>query len=1192
MGLVFTQEQQQVIDLRNCNILVSAAAGSGKTAVLVERIIQRLTKEEPRLDVDQLLIVTFTEAAASEMKERIQVAIEKALEEQPDNVHLQRQATLIHQAQITTIHTFCLSVIREYFHTIDLDPGFRVAEPGELELFKRDVLENVLETAYENATPEFVEFVESFAFGKNDRILETLILQLHEFAESYPNPSKWLDSCIQQYKIATPEELEQRSFVQEIVAEMTGIFEDMRQQIAYAIEICESEEGPFAYIDALQEDLSILEALTELKQFDAIGELIRKVQWKALGRHRKTDIVSLEKTQQVRTIRDEMKNAIKMVQEQYCLEPLVVVHQEMQQAGEHVKVLVDLVQMFSKAFTEEKRKKNIIDFEDMEHYALAILTEEKDGQLIPSEVAERYQNHFAEVMIDEYQDSNFLQEAIMTSVSKVSQGRYNMFMVGDVKQSIYSFRLARPELFMEKFHTYSMEEGERRRIDLHKNFRSRKEVLESANFVFEQIMTPSLGGILYDDKASLYVGTNYEKLPDKETELLILDMPKSRSADRMEEEAILIANRIQKLKDSHMVLDKHTGTYRKVCYSDIVILTRSPKGWNEMLSRVLNTAGIPTYTGSEEGYFQTMEIQLMMNYLKILDNPRQDIPFASVLTSVFVGLNTEELAQIQTNQRGICLYESVLNYLEQGTNTILKEKLEIFLRQYKHFREQVPYTAIHVLLCQLLEESGFGDYAAALPAGQQRAANLEMLVEKAIAFEGTSYKGLFNFVRYIEQLEKYEVDYGEANIIDEQMDAVTLMSIHKSKGLEFPIVFVAGLGKEFNTQDLRKTMQFHSELGIGIDCIDSQMRTKTPTLLKKVISQKNKKESMAEELRVLYVAMTRAKEKLILTAGVSNLEKRFQTLQALKGHDEKQLPYYNLIRAKDFLDWILSSVCRTPEEELPIKVQIVDPITLVQKEVEKVQTQFLTQHILEQWDTEQTYHSEIKAQIEAQFCYEYPCQWGQSMKQKLSVSELKKRIFAEEDGEELFREEEAIPLLPKFLQDGSELTGASKGTAYHKFLEVLDFAKEYDADSLKTAITESQNKGFLTDEMAACIRVKDILAFLRSDIGKRMQKAKQKGTLLSEQPFVLGVEARNIYKESESNELILVQGIIDVYFEEAGELVVLDYKTDRVQCGEELIQRYHAQLEYYVEALQRLTGKRVKEKKIYSFALLEEIEVL
>ena len=1200
MGINFTEEQQQVIRLRGSNILVAAAAGSGKTAVLVERIITRLTKDVPPLDVDQLLIVTFTEAAASEMKERIHLAIEKALEEQPDNEHLQRQATLIHQAKITTMHKFCLSVIREHFHTIGLDPGFRVAEEGEIKLLKRDVLEAVLEEAYEEATPEFLSFVESFAAGKDDKGLEDLILQLQDFAESYPNPREWLDACVEQYEVHSLEELEEKCYIKEVVA-------DLKEQARFGIRICQSEDGPLAYEDALKFDYDFLESLEQTERFSLMYQKLQGVQWAKLGRNGKN--VLEEKMNQVKSIRKEIKDLVSDVTERYFFEDMTEIQKDMGAAKQHVCVLTYLVKRFHEVFLLEKRKKNLIDFGDMEHYALQILTREENGALVPSEVAEGYQKKFEEIMIDEYQDSNYLQEAIMTSVSRILQGTYNIFMVGDVKQSIYRFRLSRPELFMEKFHSYRIGEGKQQRIDLYQNFRSRREVLDSTNFVFEQIMTPDFGGMEYDERAALHVGAVYEERPGNETELLIADLPDFKSDERMELEAELIVKKIQDIKKHHQVFDKDTGTYRNVKNSDIVILTRSPKSWNAVLSKVLEEAGIPSYTGSGEGYFQTQEIRLLLNYLRILDNPRQDLAFASILTSMFTGLDTEEMALLRSETTKRSLYECVLQYREDGLNEVLKGKLTKFLGLFEDFRKRVPYTAIDTLLWQIMEESGYGIYVSALPGGAQRSANVEMLLEKAVAFEGTSYKGLFNFVRYIEQLEKYEIDYGEADILDEKMDVVRLMSIHKSKGLEFPIVFVAGLGKQFNMQDQKSSVLIHPEWGIGIDCIDPSLRTKVPTILKEAIRHKTLREMLAEEVRILYVAMTRAKEKLILTAGISDLEKRMLSLMRLQYRQETQLPYYTLVQGKTFLDWIFPALCRNKcceklleeyqmpvnfrhdlyQKDLPIVVKRSTFENLMFAEAEAEAQEYFTREILSQWNTNMTYDEGMREQIELQFGYAYPYQKEQSMKQKLSVSELKKRLYEEMEGELAFEEEPVIPLLPKFLQEEETLRGASRGSAYHKFLELLDFTKDYDMESLKEELVCKQEQGLLTKEMAACIRSRDILSFLQSEIGRRVQSASRNGRCHMEQPFVLGLTARDVYPEQASEETILVQGIIDLYLEEDDGLVILDYKTDRVSEPEELTKRYQTQLHYYAKALERITGKTVKERIIYSFALGIEI---
>ena len=1210
MGVTFTKEQQQVINLRGRNILVSAAAGSGKTAVLVERIITRLTKDTPPIDVDQLLVVTFTEAAASEMKERIHDAIEQALQKDPENVHLQRQATLIHQAKITTIHQFCLSVIRDYFYTIDLDPGFRVGEEGELKLLKRDVVEAVLEAAYEEGTDEFHRFVESFASGKDDRKLEDLLLQLYEFSRSYPNPKSWLEEAVKQYDIRSMEELEGKPFIRDAMGEVRKVLCDIQGLLERGIAICEEEDGPKVYRDTLLDDILQMKGPLEAQTFTEMQQAISQVQWVRLATNR-DKTVSEYKASQVKNIRENVKGLMKTLAEQFCFEDAKQMQEDMLGARGHMETLTGLVQAFADAFGEEKRRKNLIDFNDMEQYALQILTREEEGIFVPSEAAESYQQKFEEIMIDEYQDSNLVQEAILTSVSGLSKGIHNIFMVGDVKQSIYRFRLSRPELFMEKYGTYTLEDSQKQRIDLHKNFRSRREVLDSTNYVFEQIMIPEFGGIAYDERAALYVGADYEEKPGNETEVLLVEAPETKAEQRMELEAEVIAQRIKELMKSHTVYDKKSGKYRPLRLGDIVILSRSLKGWTNVCSEVLGREGIATYTSSNEGYFQTQEIELLLCYLKILDNPRQDIPFAAVLSSMFGEVSSEELAILRSESPKGTLYESVLRYIEHGQDEKLQGKLVLFMEQYERFRSRVPYLAIHTLLWQLLDDTGFGDYAAALPGGAQRSANLDMLLQKAVTFESTSYKGLFHFVRYIEQLQKYEVDYGEASLVDEKTDVVNLMSIHKSKGLEFPIVFVAGLGKQFNMQDTRSMVVIHPELGIGIDLVDLTLRTKVPTLLKKIIQQKLQRESTAEELRVLYVAMTRAKEKLILTGTTPDLAKELKSLSVLGKQEEVALPYYLLTGANKYLDWILGALyrnqcladileqCDMPAPyqnsryfgETDIRVRKVTIDELACQQCVEEMKDAITKQMLDTWDTHRIYHQAAKEQIEEQFAYTYPYDAGQNMKQKLSVSDLKKRVQMEEDVEFVYPEEEVMPLLPKFLQDETQLTGASRGTAYHKVLEVLDFSKEYDEVTLKEELERKVAEGVLTEEMLSCIRPYDILQFLQSDIGRRLQKASRAGTYFAEQPFVLGVEAREIYPEVDSEELLLVQGIIDVYFEEEGELIVLDYKTDKVSEAGQLTQRYHTQLDYYARALERLTGKRVKQKMIYSFALQAEVEV-
>lgn len=1237
MSVKWTEEQQKVIDLRDRNILVSAAAGSGKTAVLVERIISRITDENDPADVDRLLVVTYTEAAAAEMKERIGAAIEKKLEEQPGNVNLEQQSTLIHNASIMTIHSFCLSVIRDHFHVIGIDPAFRIAEEGELRLLMQDVLEELIENFYAEGSEAFLNFVDQYGTGRNDQKIEELILQLYEYSRSYPQPEKWLKECVDNYEI-DPEKMEEADVVQEAKARVRQNLTDVKGLVQQAIEVCELPAGPYMYGEMLDSDLVQIEQLEKAETFCQQEQIVSDFTWKRLS-GKKDPTVDPELKEKAQGLRKQAKKLIEDLKANYFYAPVDEWIRDMQEAQKAMKMLVLLVQAFAEAFSEKKRQRNLLDFSDMEQFALRILTEEKEGKLVPSAVAQEYQERFEEVMIDEYQDSNLVQETILTSVSRESAGQNNLFMVGDVKQSIYRFRLSRPELFMGKYNSYSTQESSRQRIDLDRNFRSRGEVLDSTNYIFRKLMRKEFGEIIYDDKAALHLGASFPELPDEnvftdQTELLLYNQTGLRSSEAREEEARMIAQRMKELLSTGVVLDKGTGEYRPVHYRDMVILTRSLQGWAEVFASILAEEGIPAYSVSREGYFETYEVSVLLDYLKVLDNARQDLPLTAVLTSPFAGLTAAELSVIRLAYPNQLFYEAVEGFCSLSSEEIpetvdkkqaiqVQEKLRKFFVVLDHFREILPYTAIHDLLAEIIDKTGYRLFISAMPGGAQRQANVEMLVEKARAFEGTSYKGLFNFVRYIEQLKKYDVDYGEASIIDEQDDTVRIMSIHKSKGLEFPIVFVAGTGKQFNTQDLKGSIVIHPRNGVGIDVVDLEMRTKAPTFLKKMIQEKTKLENLAEELRVLYVAMTRAKEKLILTGSLKMGEDGLEPYVNHMTDRKSPLSLYQLESANRYLDWILPAllqaedlkredglcgILKTESEEvqqLPIQVRIFDAGEMDFTEDAQRQAEIIAREVLEHWDTSKVYLPGAEEKLEQQMNFLYPYKEEGKMKLKFTVSELKKReSLREEAGEELIQEPEIVPLLPHFMEEQKEgLTGASRGSAYHKFLELHDFSKEYTEELLKEEIERFYQAGRLSKEMADCIRMKDILAFLNSESGRRMTQAAGNGKLRKEQPFVLGVAASEIYPEiyqdiqkrsqeadeNRKEETILIQGIIDVWFEEEDGLVLLDYKTDRVRNASQLKELYHAQLDYYAQALEQLLEKPVKEKIIYSFALKEEI---
>lgn len=1225
MAVSWTKEQQQVISLRNRNILVSAAAGSGKTAVLVERILTLITDTEHPTDIDSLLIVTFTRAAAAEMKERIRAAVEKRLEQDPDNEHLQRQSTLIHHAQINTIDGFCAHILRNYFHMIDLDPAYRTAEDGELKLLKHDVMEEVLEAAYAKNDEQFLNFVECYAAGKNDNELEKQVLKLFEYSMSYPWPKQWLEGCKQFYQMETCEELKEAPWMKLALEDTGKLLKDARGSILQLLEICDRSDGPYMYRDALESDLRILDNLQNAKEYDEYAALLESVKYARLSGKKDAGVSETAK-KQVQEGRKEFKALLGDLKDSYFYAALDEILESIQKCREPVCALIDLTIAFLDAFAEKKREKNLVDFADMEHFALDILVRNEDGQLVYSQAAEDFADQFSEIFIDEYQDSNLVQETILTAVSRIRREQYNLFMVGDVKQSIYRFRLARPELFMEKFHSYTLTDSSNQRIDLHKNFRSRSQVLSVVNYIFYQIMGEDLGKVEYDNEAALYPGASFPEGNSEEfaaTELLLVDtdselLEEIKGAQTSRElEALAVAERIQNIVGKELVLDRETGEYRPARYGDIVILLRTMAGWSETFGEVLGGQGIPTYSASKTGYFSALEVVTVLNYLHILDNPRQDIPFAAVLHSPVVGCSPEEMAMLRTasedKKSGADYYSCVMDYLQNGDSKELQEKLKCFWKDYEELRSLVPYTPIHELILKLLEKTHYADYAAAMPAGEQREANLNMLVERAMEFEKTSYRGLFNFIRYIEHMQKYDVDYGEVNLSGGD-NVVQLMSIHKSKGLEFPIVFLSGMSKQFNQQDINAGLVIHQDLGIGADCIDPKLRIRFPTVMKQVLRRQLKQENQGEELRVLYVAMTRAKEKLIMTGTVDKLEKAVLSCHRISGRKETKLSYGLLEKGKSYLDWVLPALARHPAfrqlykkyglagnvtgkllpDEPDLSIRVLTPAKLVENQIEQQVQEQMDKETFRSWDSDTVYVPELKEQLENRFSYAYPHAHLRDIPVKVTVSDLKKRGYEEEDiSYEVYFEPDVIPLIPEFIKDSGkeEYKGAQRGTAYHRLLECLDFERSGSLEQIEQQIGELTESRKLEKQEAECISSQQIFDFVNSSLGQRMAAAEKNHALYREQPFVIAQKASAVKSRWGEEETILVQGIIDVYFQEGDNLILADYKTDSVKSAKELKEHYHIQLEQYADALERLTGKKVKEKMIYSFTLGCSIEL-
>ena len=932
MGVKWTEEQQKVISLRDRNILVSAAAGSGKTAVLVERILSKITDPEAPVDIDRLLIMTFTRAAAGEMKERISSAIESALYEDPDNEHLQRQSTLLHTAQITTIDGFCAYIIRNYFHLIGLDPGYRTADEGELKLLREDVTGKLLEDYYSEKQEKYEKFVECFASGKDDEALGGMIQKLYEMAMSNPFPEEWLDACLDDYKIETTEELRETKCIKLLWKAAVDELETAEHLAREARKLCDAPDGPNLYGEALDSDLLFIRKLkktAEERDYNVLAQLLEKPSFARLS-GKKMPEADEQKKQRIKELREEEKEILRELGQKYFQGTEEEILDMLKCSREPLEMLVELTRQFAERFSKAKREKNILDFTDMEHFALKILMKKENGQMQMSQAAIELSEKYEEVLVDEYQDSNLVQELLTTAVSGWVNQRKNIFMVGDVKQSIYRFRLARPELFMEKYKSYSVEDGEEQRIDLHKNFRSRAQVLESVNFIFRQIMGEDLGGIAYDKDAALYPGADFPAGGSREfvkTEVLLVEKDgaeleeEAGDQNAQELEALAIAQRIQGMVGREEIVDKKTGKYRPVEYGDIVILLRSAYGWSETFREVLASQGIPVYCTSRTGYFSALEIITVLNYLKVCDNPLQDIPLTGVLRSPMVGCTSQELAQIRVLYPQGLLWDSVEQYVksrEEGYDAAekpLMEKLQRFLELLEKVRNMATYTPVHQLILFILKETGYGNYARALPGGEQRYANLSMLVEKAMAYEKTSYRGLFNFVRYIEQLQAYEVDYGEVNLAGAGSTAVEIMTIHKSKGLEFPVVFAAGMGKQFNFQDLNARLLIHPELGLGTDAILPEKRIIASSLNKQMVRRELLKESLGEELRVLYVAMTRAKEKLILTGAVGKLDKRIPSLAGFLEEEGQVLPLGVRLKARNYWDFVLPALARHRSDE-------------------------------------------------------------------------------------------------------------------------------------------------------------------------------------------------------------------------------------------------------------------------------------
>lgn len=1257
----WTKEQKQAISARGSNLLVAAAAGSGKTAVLVERIVKMVCEED--YEIDKILVMTFTKAAAAEMKERIGNRLLEEGIRNPDNQKLQEQLAYIHRAPISTIHSFCMELLREHFHLICLDPNFRIGEEGEIALLKEQVLNEMLEECYGEGKEEFLKLVEAYSYGKDDGIICEMILRLFDFSVSHPEPEQWLDGALQ--ALETGEN--GPAWLSQVMEYGDRILRDALSYIEEAIKLSEQDLTlKEKYVPQLRKEEDGIRTILHAENYESRVEAFAGFSFGRMPAIRKKEGINLNLMDEVKELRDEVKTMVTGLLNDCYLSSVEEIRQETMTIRPYAKTLIGLVKRFSEKFLSCKLEKNMLEFNDLEHFSLKLLVEKyEEGKVVKTALARELSDHYQAVFTDEYQDSNLIQEVLLQAVSREEDG--NRFMVGDIKQSIYKFRMARPELFLEKYEAYG-EEGLNRKIELKNNFRSRPEVLYSINYIFYQIMKPSLGDVLYDKNSALTPPetekeeeqtSRGKKIPKEQEKEIGKELLQEERDEKAENKKRPIAQEILLLNmagtegedgtsDKKTYIEKETGEEytaieleaRMVAkrikesqweYKDMVILLRTMEGWSQIFEEVLTMEGIPVHTESKTGYFDTFEIRVLLNLLSVVDNIYQDIPMAAVMRSPIGGFCGEDLAKIrslvlQERRQEDSLYDEMVFYLAAGEEKELKDKIERLLKLLHELREEKTWLSLTELIWSAMNKTGYYHMAGSMPNGDQRMANIRMFLEKAGQYEKTSFKGVFHFLQYIEKLRSYQIDYGEASILSEEANVVRIMSIHKSKGLEFPVVFLSGLGKQFNFMDRNQKMLLHPDYYLGLDCIYLDTRSKKVSQQKKMISRQLVLSMLGEELRVLYVAMTRAEEKLIMTGAVKDFH---DFIWKYGKRPQNSLGFSAMIKAKNYLQWIFPALCRHPVmdswkesrgieiedteyffadgEEPCFRMQVTAPFQLFGQEMKRQYEEMKQKENLIQWMKEGGSRKR-EAEIAQAFSWVYPKEAELSARSKWTVSQLKEEqeeepLFSpefdlagemleeiegiEEEKEEELSHEKKERTMPAFLQKKEEiLTGASRGTAVHKLMEELSFEKVRTA-GFEQALSQLVESGRYPGEYLSSLPVEKIKKFYKSALGKRLDKAEEQGRLYKEAQFMMGVPMKEMEPETNSEELVLVQGVIDLYMEEEDGLVLLDYKTDYVKRGEEkkFLIRYESQLLWYKRALEQMTGKKVKEVLLYSFSL-------
>lgn len=1274
---LWTEEQKAVIAHREGNLLVSAAAGSGKTAVLVEHVLSLILEENASLS--SLVLMTFTEAAAEEMKERIKKRLEEHLQKGYDK-RILREIALLPTANISTIHAFCKRLIEENYAGLSIDAHFRIGDTGEMSLLQSDILEELLEEEYDRKEESFLAFVDQFSMGKKDKGIEELILKLYNLASAMPFPKAYLQGLLEEDSHTRREKWEKDLYI-----DMKSRLENLSLLYEEALDLCQEPNGPIEYEERILEER---EQCLALVHTDSLEELVRGLENLSFGRLKST---KAEGKELVKSLRERGKKTLKTWQENYRLLPEELEEEVEEKGQKRILELVRLCLLFLERYQKEKEERAVLDFSDLEHFALKLLYKDGEDKSIEEEaeieaeeeigadaeieeeaeieadaeteheieadkdgakeivrgkersahysaLADELAKSYREILVDEYQDSNLVQEYIVRALSQERFGKPNVFQVGDVKQSIYRFRMARPELFLEKYHDERYP-----KIFLRKNFRSDEGVLSAVNTLFFKIMKKSFGGIEYDLENSLFLGkirteeARQEEIGQVEksegeapitgkqrrdqTELLLLELEKTAftgeegdEGDSKEESNSAFGKSLSKLElECKMIAAKVRELLEKgYAYKDMVILLRSPHGVSREMVDIFGKEGIPAYAELKTGYYSAVEVETVLSFLAIIDNPRQDIPMAAVLRSPLFSFSDEELGEIVLAKGG--LYEKPYDkskenavnlslQAERGLSPALEEKWQNFQNKLERYRRLSRSLRLHSLLSLIYEETDYYNYVRALPLGEKRQANLDQLLEDAKQFEKGSYSGLFHFIRYIEKVKKQEQDQGEATVFSEKDDLLRIMSIHHSKGLQFKVVFLSQLHKNFNKMDSKDKMLMDAELGLAADYLDLETRIKYPSLHKIAIKEKGERESLGEELRVLYVAMTRAEEKLILTGVCKNEEDLIKKFPV-----QERLSLEDIRGATSYLAWILMAYSRsffesTKTEE--IALHFISKEDLEENEGKAMGEAISFEKKLYEFLGTGREKTEAEKLMEEHFSYVYPFEKSTHRSPKYSVSLLKMKAM-EEHGEQLgseFRQEgRAVapewdeanaeakqqtkekpdsPLIQKMKAEGKNI-GAAIGDSYHHALAFYDYSKDI-----------SQLSDYLSPEEYGLLNQEKLKKFLDSPLGQLFAKAYKENTLYREQHFMQEVEYEKLFPEDgEDNvEKVILQGIIDAFIMEEEGIILVDYKTDRVKDGEELRNRYQKQIDLYSEALEQILGKKVKRRVLYSFSLGKEVDL-